>query len=429
MAKFKAPGVYIEEAPIFPSAIIEAESGIPIFIGYTQKAISNGASVAYKPFRISSFKDYSTVFGTIYPAPKTSRFPGLGKNSTLVQKTVLKVPPFTIPVFKMDAALQLYFLNGGGPCYIFSCGETGHGNQPAKAVFADALNELDAHFEGDILLMPDALSLATGEYYELMNLAMEKAAASRKRFVIADVHEPGVNTGKTLQDAVSAFRSAINPQNGAFGAVYYPWLKTTMADTGGIGSLVLPPSPAIAAVYAKTERDLGIWKAPANMSLTGITQPVFNITDFEQDDLNVDVVAGLSVNAIRPFTGKGILVWGARTLAGNDHSWRYVPVKRLFIWVEKSITQGLHRTVFEPNNQQTWTKAKAGVENFLINLWRQGALQGAKPQHAFYVKAGLNETMTQNDLDNGRMVVEIGMAPVKPAEFIIIRIAFSLQPN
>lgn len=427
MAKFKTPGVYIEEAPAASLTIIGTQSGTPIFISYTQKAIFNDCSVLNKPFLINTYKDYQTSFGALYAETSKGRLPGLSPSFELKQRVLSKVNLFSIPVFKMDAAVELYFLNGGGPCYIFSCGETGLKNQPVKAVFIDALNMLDAHFEGDILLMPDTLSLAANEYHELVNLALAKATVGRNRFIITDVHEPGLDTGKTLSDAVTAFRSAVNPQNGAYGAVYYPWLKTSIANNAGTGFLVLPPSPAIAAVYSRTDTDRGIWKAPANVSLNGISATVFSINNNEQDNLNVDERAGLSVNVIRPFEGKGILVWGARTLAGNNNEWRYVSVKRLFMWVEKSIQEGLQWAIFEPNDQQTWTKAKVVVENFLNKLWREGAFAGAKPEQAFYVKVGLNETMTQMDIFNGKMMLEIGMAPTIPAEFIFIRIALNMQ--
>ena len=143
----------------------------------------------------------------------------------------------------------------------------------------------------------------------------------------------------------------------------------------------------------------------------------------------MDAVAGKSVNAIRYFTGKGTLVFGARTLAGNDNEWRYVPVRRFFNMVEESCKKSTESFVFEPNDAGTWVKVQGMIENFLTVLWRQGALQGAKPEHAFYVAVGLGKTMTSLDILEGRMIVEIGMAVVRPAEFIILRFSHKLAES
>jgi phage tail sheath protein FI len=138
------------------------------------------------------------------------------------------------------------------------------------------------------------------------------------------------------------------------------------------------------------------------------------------------VNAGLSINVIRSFTGKGTLVWGARTLAGNDNEWRYINVRRFFNMVEESCKKASEAFVFETNDANTWVKVQAMLENFLTTLWRQGALQGVKPEHAFYVAVGLGKTMTALDILEGRMIIEIGMAAVRPAEFIILKFSHKM---
>jgi phage tail sheath protein FI len=148
---------------------------------------------------------------------------------------------------------------------------------------------------------------------------------------------------------------------------------------------------------------------------------VIAIDNATQDYLTIDVNAGKSINVIRAFTGKGTLIWGARTLAGNDNEWRYIPVRRLFNMVEESSKKAVEAFVFEPNDANTWVKVQGMLENFLTTLWRRGALQGAKPEHAFYVAVSLGKTMTALDILQGRMIVEIGMAVVRPAEFINLR--------
>lgn len=187
----------------------------------------------------------------------------------------------------------------------------------------------------------------------------------------------------------------------------------------------LPPSGTVAGVYATIDRTRGVWKAPANVSINSIIGPAVKIDSHDQEDMNVHTT-GKSVNAIRAFTGKGTLIWGSRTLAGNDNEWRYVPVRRFFIMVEESTKKATEPFVFEPNDANTWVKVRSMIENFLILQWRAGALQGAKPNDAFFVHVGLGETMTELDILEGRMIVEIGMAVVRPAEFIILRFSHKM---
>ncbi len=191
--------------------------------------------------------------------------------------------------------------------------------------------------------------------------------------------------------------------------------------------VILPPSAAVAGIYATVDRERGVWKAPANVSLSAVIGPVAKITHEEQERLNVDPTAGKSINAIRAFTGKGTLVWGARTLAGNDNEWRYVPVRRLFNLIEESTKKATAFAVFEPNDATTWLKVKAMIESYLYGLWEQGALAGPTPEAAYFVNVGLGKTMTAQDVLEGRMIVEIGVAAVRPAEFIVLRFTHKMQ--
>ncbi len=192
--------------------------------------------------------------------------------------------------------------------------------------------------------------------------------------------------------------------------------------------VLLPPSGAVAGVYAAVDRTRGVWKAPANVSLADVSGVAVRVNDQMQEDLNV-TSTGKSVNVIRAFAGKGSLIWGARTLAGNDNEWRYVPVRRFFNMAEESIKKASEPFVFEPNDRGTWVRVRAMIENFLTVQWRQGALAGAVPQQAFFVKVGLGETMTAQDILEGRMIVEVGLAVVRPAEFIILRFAHKMQTS
>ncbi|MGV3589262.1 MAG: phage tail sheath C-terminal domain-containing protein [Adhaeribacter sp.] len=194
-------------------------------------------------------------------------------------------------------------------------------------------------------------------------------------------------------------------------------------------SFLLPPSGAIAGLYARVDNTKFVWKAPANESLINVIAPSVKLEQSQNDELNVDVNFGKSVNVIRAFVGKGTMVWGARTLAGNDNEWRYVSVRRFFNMVEESCKKATEQFVFESNDAGTWVKVQAMIENFLTTLWRQGALQGAITDHAFYVAVGLGKTMTPLDILEGRMIVEIGMAVVRPAEFIVLRFSHKMPES
>jgi hypothetical protein len=160
-----------------------------------------------------------------------------------------------------------------------------------------------------------------------------------------------------------------------------------------------------------------------------VNAAAIKISHNDQMNLNVDPTSGKSINAIRYFTGKGVMIWGSRTLAGNDNEWRYVPVRRFFNFAEESIKKGTEWVVFEPNDANTWARVKAMIENFLLKQWRAGALAGAKPEQAFFVKIGLGITMTALDILEGRLNVEIGMAVVRPAEFIILKFSHKMQES
>ena len=266
--------------------------------------------------------------------------------------------------------------------------------------------------------------------------------------------------------ARTANRDHFGNNNLKYGAAYYPFLKTAInhfvntgetnvdvAVNGGAAAdlatfktsntavynavkaalqdhyVVLPPSGAVAGVYAATDNARGVWKAPANMSLANVIEPVVKLTNALQDDLNVDATSGKSINALRAFSGKGTLVWGARTLAGNDNEWRYIPVRRFFNMVEESVKKSTYWAVFEPNTANTWVKVRGMIENYLTQKWRDGALAGATTKEAFFVRCGLGVTMSAQDILEGRMIVEIGMAVVRPAEFIILRFSHKLQTS
>ena len=329
------------------------------FLGYTEKAV--------EPARIGSLLEYERLFG----GPSEAGY-------------------------DLHAALRLFFANGGARAFIVPVGRFGAVDASQLRAGLDAV---DAEAEPAILLAPDALRLPKDDYHAFVREMIERAAASRRRMVIADLH-----SGDALPADFLAAMAPLAAEARSFGAVYHPWLKA--------GAEAVPPSAAVAGIYARTDTQRAVWKAPANERVLGI------------DDLSgagEDAPDGPAVNAIRKFPGKGILVWGARTLADASAEWKYVNVRRTLIFVEHSIEAGLQWAAFEPNDERTWSLVRSAVENFLIALWKDGALQGIKPQEAFFVQCD-RTTMTQDDIDNGRLILLIGMALVKPAEFVILRI-------
>jgi phage tail sheath protein FI len=216
---------------------------------------------------------------------------------------------------------------------------------------------------------------------------------------------------------VKEWREAKAMYDSKYAALYYPWIKVAALNGKGAGRpFAIPPCGHIAGIWARNDNTRGVWKAPANEIVRGAVDLDVVITKGEQDLLNP-----IGVNCIRPFGIRGIRVWGARTLS-SDAEWRYVNVRRLFNFIEESILNGTQWVVFEPNDMDLWERVKRTVGAFLLGLWRQGALFGATPEQAFYVKCD-GETNPPESVDEGKLVVEVGVAPVKPAEFVIFRIS------
>jgi phage tail sheath protein FI len=183
---------------------------------------------------------------------------------------------------------------------------------------------------------------------------------------------------------------------------------------------ILPPSGGMAGIYTTNDNQLGVWHAPANVSMVGVVDLPIRLSSIQQENLNVDALSGKSVNAIRFFNGQGILVWGARTLDGNSQDWRYISVRRTMTFLEQSVKLAARAYVFEPNDANTWAAVKSMISSFLTSIWKEGGLQGVQPADAFSVDIGLGTTMTADDLLNGFMNISVKVAVVRPAEFIVI---------
>lgn len=213
--------------------------------------------------------------------------------------------------------------------------------------------------------------------------------------------------------SVEGIRTFREPLDTKYAALYYPWIE--VRDPSVKRNVQVCPSGHMAGVYARVDVERGVHKAPANEVIRGITKIAQDVTKREQDMLNPK-----NINVLRFFPGRGNRIWGARVVS-SDPSWKYINVRRLFIYVEESIDEGTQWVVFEPNDEPLWARVRQTITNFLTSTWRSGALQGAKPDEAFFVRCD-HSTMTQDDIDNGRLICLIGIAPVKPAEFVIFRI-------
>jgi len=453
MPAYKTPGVFVEEISTLPPSVAEVSTAVPAFVGYTEK----GPQLA----RVSTLLEYEQLFG----GPKSATFTVATDSNggvTSVTRMQGSSAAGAVPEFLMYYALSHYFKNGGGSCYVVSVGD--YSMTPDKDQLAAGLALLEQEDEPTLVVLTDAVNLQTADYHELCQAALAQCHKLGDRFAILDVKK-GAQANTPDPDA---FRAGIGTNHLAYGAAYYPYLETTLsfgyAESGvtvqlpasdgsttttdvSLASIkstktslynqiksqllaqrvVLPPSAAVAGIYASVDRDRGVWKAPANVSVSAVLGPIVKISNDAQEGLNVDPTAGKSINAIRSFTGKGTLVWGARTLAGNDNEWRFISVRRLFNMIEESARKGTSFAVFEPNDMTTWLKVKGTIESLLYSLWERGALAGSKPESAYFVHVGLGKTMNAQDVLEGRMIVEIGVAAVRPAEFIVLRFTHKLQ--
>jgi hypothetical protein len=375
-----------------------------------------------------------------------SKFPGPGANGLAVTIKSGEADAFTITVgsesktavmkkgegYVGDAAFELVTISDVGgatnPPEDGSYTLSGGGIKPLTAAdfIGDSaartgLGGLEAMDDVRLVLCPDAVagydgSDAAKERIKMVQTAMiTHCERMRYRFAVLDT-PPGLNAQQAKE-----WRMYVNFDS-SYAAMYYPWIK--IADLSGSGSTtkLVPPSGHVVGIYNREDSERGVHKAPANAIVQGAIDMEILISKGEQDVLNP-----IGVNCIRSFPGRGIRVWGARTLSSNG-AWRYINVRRLFIMVEASMEIGLAWVVFEPNDSTLWAKVVRDVTSFLKVVWRSGALFGTTPEMAFYVKC--DEELNPHEIrDLGQLIIEVGMSPVKPAEFVIFRISQWAGPN
>lgn len=463
MATSQTPGIYIEEVSMLPASVVSVATAIPVFIGYTQQAqLAESGDLHLISQKLYSLLEYEQYFGLPFSEKGISVSLDASVPANMQAKATIKKPS----PYAMYYALQLFFANGGEACYIVSVGTYMVNPVIRQADLKKGLKAIETVHEITLVVFPDAIHVKTAAaYYGIYKDAMQLCAKGKDKFTVLDVWM----AANPADDNINVLR---NYDFGAtdvlrYAAVYYPMLLTlqtysynevnvkvkakgdssmngtlaqllTTSSTAyqvaknAIGQLqlLMPAAPAVAGIYAQVDNTRGVWKAPVNVDISLVARPFKSITDTEQKGLNVDATTGKSINAIRSFMGRGnAIIWGARTLAGNDNEWRYVPVRRFFMMAEVSVKLAMVAFFFEPNDNATWVKLKLMIENYLVLLWRSGAIQGNKPQDAFFVNIGLGLTMTAQDISEGRMIVQIGISAIRPAEFIIMQIVQQMQPQ
>ncbi|QRR07658.1 phage tail sheath family protein [Burkholderia sp. MS455] len=475
---YAVPGVYVTESNALALSIQSGETAVPVFVGLFNAIHPAKADAPLACVRIESWLDFTQQFG---PSDRITVDGSTGKvNATS---------------YVGSYSVRLYFENGGGPCYVLSLDRGDLENDNVLAHIAPAIEqypditllcwcefitpEIDKKIYDQLnpLLGASATSGGNRGMFLLADAGVSGAPdqPSTWTFQVPAVSErtqvatyfPAVHTGysrdysghvargvrlhpnedqkATLKDAhvelspdgfvtfdkilekaagLADLSKVVKFINGALNTYLLDSQKTEEP-------VILRASVAMAGVYARVDRDRGVWKAPANVGLMGVKELVAvglnKNEEFVQpirvdESLNAKLVDA-KINAIRTFRDQGAMVWGARTMVDpHQTNWLYVPVRRLFNTVERDARAALRTVVFEPNSAVTWEAVRGALDHYLNALWRQGALQGDTPTQAYFVRVGLGTTMTQDDINNGKMIIRMGLAAVRPAEFIVLEL-------
>jgi phage tail sheath protein FI len=377
--EFSFPGVFVEEISSGAKAIEGVPTSTAALAGWAPMGPTDRAEW------VRSWKDYEQIFG------------GLDPRSLL------------------GYAVRHFFANGGKDAWIVCVADANTDTilQPNTSDFESAL--LPANGAGGLYHLDHIeifnLLCVPGETNQVVLKELQHFCRERRAFLIADC--PETATFATLRNGIQDLKGADSRNS----ALYFPWIN---ADDGVGVVRSFPPSGFVAGIYARTDMARGVWKSAAGTSATvNGAVSIAQLSEQQAGLLNTN-----AVNCIRAFPGRGIVVWGARTLDGSDMSaseWKYVPVRRLTLYIEESLVRGLQWVVFEPNDEPLWTRIRSAVDTFMFSLFREGALQGQTPREAYFVKCD-RSTTSQNDIDNGIVNIVVGFAPLKPAEFVIIKL-------
>jgi len=478
------PGVYIEEKSAFSSSVVPVATAIPAFIGYTQKAARGTKSLRNVPTRIKSFAEFEQLFGgapkttfnlgadgslkvvaeTRFLLHSSMRFyfanggadcyivsigdyssgvnakdfndlateSGLPTLLKYVEPTLLVAPEAVLlseaDCFSLQQAMVQHC--GYEMRNRFAVLDVYNGDKKRTYDDEDVINRFRGGVGANHLQWAAAYypfvktTVVSSSEVDFTNVAnLDGLASFLTEEVEADLASGRINPARAeaIKAEVAKVTTATAAEVGSLQATLKtisPRLNGILADMADFLN-VLPPSAGMAGIYAMVDSSINVAKAPANVSLGSVVAPAVQITSDDQEELNLPL-NGKAINAIRSFMGKGVLVWGARTLDGNSQDWRYISVRRTMTFLEQSIKFAAEAYVFEPNNATTWSTLKATVNNFLVNQWQSGLLAGQSPDDAFSVTIGLGSTMTPNDILDGVLRMTIKVAITRPAEFIVI---------
>jgi hypothetical protein len=361
MPTYQTPGVYREDVFLPPTD--ELRTGVPAFLGYAETGEVNS------PQTLTLWSQFEEKLG----APLEEGY--------------------------LAGAVRGFFGNGGEMCSVVRLDDA----LSAQDALRKGLEALEPLNTIDLVCAPDVMASSDQEA-TLQQMVLEHCEKAGDRFAILDSPQEA-----TVDEVLSRRREL----HGTNGALYYPWVKVLDGET--VAEDFLPPCGHVAGVYARSDQRVGVHKAPANEILEGVLDLEADVTDAQQSRLNP-----VGVNCLRAFPGRGIRVWGARTLS-NDSAWIYVNVRRLFLTAGRWIERNMAGVVFEPHDQRLWTRIVRELTAYFNDLFQRGALKGQTVQEAFYVKCNA-ETNPLEVRDAGMVVTEIGLAPTVPGEFVVVRI-------
>lgn len=370
------PGVSITELNAFPQSVVGVATAVPAFIGYTAKA-----PAALQPVEIRGMAELESFFGG---APEGSS------------------------PFNLYDSMVLFYENGGASCFVVSVGDYSAGTiDPAR--LTAGLDAIAAQSGPTMLVIPELVLVDAASYGAIVQAMLAQCGTLQDRVAILDIHGGAdVSTPVELEAAIAAFHTAVGSAHLSFGMAYFPFLRTA--------NRVLPASAAMAGIYTQVDGTRGVWSAPANVSLNGVST-TYKVTDDQQIEMNTPT-DGKAVNPLRDFPGRGAVVWGARTLDGNSHDVRYIHVRRTLIYIQQSIRTALVPFRFAANDGNTWSTVVAMTSQYLTEVWSGGGLVGATAADAFRVACGLGSTMTGDDVLNGIMRMQVTLQLTGLAELM-----------
>lgn len=384
---YRTPGVYREEVFLRPPEALP--TGVPGFVGFALP-VPGARALAKTPLLLNRAEEFG----------ENLRVPAAGEGG---------------PDFYLADAVSGFFANGGRRCFVVAMDPSGGG----ESALIEGISALGSVLDLDLVAVPDAMSLAEKDaIVRVQRAALAHCRVQGNRFAILDAYrggDPDQVADEQRRDLIAG--SSTPGGSGAStwaanAALYYPWVIRVVADGT---TRAVPPCGHVAGIYARTDAAAGVFKTPANEELADVWDLEALVDEAQQARLNPK-----GVNCLRAFPGRGIRVWGARTLS-DDPTWRHVNVRRLLLTVARWIDRNMTWATFEPNTPRLWIRVQRELSVYLLQLWRTGALKGTTAEQAFFVKCDV-ETNPAEGREAGALVTQLGLAPLAPAEFVVVRV-------